>query len=157
MRAAAVTFGSFLLAALTLAAPARAEPAPEPEFTAAQALACSGSACDGKDPAAYCGGDARTLDSLTLGAAILELRYSPSCRAAWARISNARWEPYSQFPGIARVTRDSDGRTYSCVVPAGGSSCYTLMVNDRNVTSFAYGEWDGGSRIYTGRTGSHLR
>ncbi|MFC6080527.1 DUF2690 domain-containing protein [Sphaerisporangium aureirubrum] len=119
-------------------------------------LACSGSACDGLDPQGNCSGDARTVDSLTLGQAILELRYSRACRATWARISNAPWVVNDTFASFARVVRNSDGRTYSCTVPRDGTSCYTRMVNDANVTSYAYGEWDSGARVYSGRTGSYL-
>ncbi|MEO3807477.1 DUF2690 domain-containing protein [Sphaerisporangium sp. B11E5] len=138
--------GATLLAGATLTAP----PA------SAGALVCSGSACDGRDPQGNCSGDARTVDSLTLGQAILELRYSRACRAAWARISNAPWRVNDTFVSFARIIRNSDGRTYTCSVPQGGTSCYTLMVNDANVTSYAYGEWDSGARVYSGRTGSYL-
>jgi hypothetical protein len=117
--------------------------------------ACSGSACDGKDPAAFCGGDARTVQSLRLGGvALLELRYSGSCRATWARISNAPWVDHDTFPSAALIHRNSDGREYSCTVPLGATSCYTPMVNDANVTSYAYGAWDGGAQIFTGQTAS---
>lgn len=145
---------------LSLPASASAEPAEPPRVSAVSmapltVTACSGSACDGKDPAIYCQGDARTVQSLYLGQALLELRYSPSCRAAWARISNADWDPYDEFASLALVHRDSDGREYRCTVPSAGSSCYTSMVNDANVTSYAYGEWDSGARIYSGRTASY--
>jgi uncharacterized protein DUF2690 len=116
---------------------------------------CSGSGCDGQDPSVYCHHDATTADSTHLGPALLELRYSPSCRAAWARISDAPWVDNDTFPSFALVHRDSDGREYRCEVPKGQTSCYTAMVNDANVTSYAYGEWDGGARIFKGRTGSH--
>ncbi|MDH2426082.1 DUF2690 domain-containing protein [Sphaerisporangium sp. TRM90804] len=143
------------LGMLALASPASA--GPDPEFQGAQvAAACSGSACDGKNPSTYCGGDARTVQSLRLGGqALLELRYSPSCRAAWARISNASYDIYNSPSPLARVVRNSDGRRYTCYVPQGGTSCYTAMVNDANVTSYAYGEWDSGVTTYTGRTGSY--
>ncbi|MDH6553882.1 hypothetical protein M2160_007981 [Streptomyces sp. SAI-117] len=121
----------------------------------AAATACSGSACDGKDPAVYCQGDARTVESTRLGQALLELRYSPSCRAAWGRISNAGYDPRDQFTPYATVHRNSDGREYSCSVPNGDTDCYTRMVNDANVTSYTKGMWDSGARIYEGRTGSY--
>jgi hypothetical protein len=127
------------------------------EFQLARAAApCSGSACDGKDPEIYCGGDARTARQVQLGGALLELRYSPSCRAAWARISSASWTGGSKARPLARVVRNSDGRTYTCFVPSGGTSCYTMMVNDANVTSYATGLWDDGTTVYADRTGSYL-
>lgn len=121
----------------------------------AAANACSGSACDGKDPATYCQGDARTEESVRLGQALLELRYSPGCRAAWARISNAGYVPQDNFTPFATIHRNSDGREYSCSVPRGETSCYSRMVNDRNVTSYAKGMWDSGARIYEDRTASY--
>ncbi|MFF7680041.1 DUF2690 domain-containing protein [Actinacidiphila glaucinigra] len=121
----------------------------------ASAATCSGSSCDGKNPSSYCQSDARTVQSLALGQAVLELRYSPTCRAAWARISNASYNTFDQFTPYATVHRNSDGREYSCSVSTSGSSCYTLMVNDANVTSYARGMWDSGARTYEGRTGSY--
>lgn len=51
---------------------------------------CYGPNCVGRDPAGLCDGDATTVGQTWIdGAANLELRYSPSCRAAWARITMA--------------------------------------------------------------------
>lgn len=51
---------------------------------------CYGPNCVGLDPAGRCDGDAATVGQMWVdGAASLELRYSPSCKAAWARISMA--------------------------------------------------------------------
>lgn len=50
----------------------------------AYAASCSYGGCTGKDPVAQgCGGDARTV--ATGGGSLIELRYSPSCRAYWTR------------------------------------------------------------------------
>ncbi|MER7900720.1 DUF2690 domain-containing protein [Streptomyces sp. NPDC096046] len=121
----------------------------------ASAATCSGSACDGKNPSTYCQSDARTVQSVKLGQALLELRYSPSCRAAWGRISNASYDTRDQFTPYATVHRNSDGREYTCWVSTTGSSCYTAMVNDANVTSYAHGMWDSGVYVYEGRTASY--
>lgn len=50
---------------------------------------CSGKACDGKDPEAMgCGGEyAITSARGTVGATKIEVRYSKTCGAAWARIT----------------------------------------------------------------------
>ncbi|WP_432168439.1 DUF2690 domain-containing protein [Streptomyces sp. bgisy031] len=52
---------------------------------------CSGKDCTGKDPEAMgCGGEfARTTDSVLVGQARIEVRYSKTCGAAWARITQA--------------------------------------------------------------------
>ncbi|MEU0675831.1 DUF2690 domain-containing protein [Streptomyces sp. NPDC006172] len=123
--------------------------------SAAPTASCYGSSCEGKDPDTYCGDDATSpVGGVWLGQAYVELRYSPSCRAAWARISRASYGN-GQFTPFATVHRNSDGKEYTCSVPAGGSSCYTRMVNDVNVTSYAKGEWDSGARTYQGRTSSY--
>ncbi|WP_217241798.1 DUF2690 domain-containing protein [Streptomyces sp. AC555_RSS877] len=123
--------------------------------SAAPTAGCYGSSCEGKDPNIYCADDATSpVGGVRLGQAYLELRYSPSCRAAWARISNASYGN-GQFTPFATVHRNSDGREYTCAVQRGATSCYTRMVNDINVTSYAKGEWDSGAQTYNGRTSSY--
>lgn len=63
----------------TAAQPAHAEP---PEFTAN----CHEYQCDNKDPVqAGCASDARTTDSFNHTYSYVERRYSPTCKANWAR------------------------------------------------------------------------
>ncbi|MGW7053812.1 XRE family transcriptional regulator [Streptomyces sp. NPDC054887] len=52
---------------------------------------CSGNDCTGEDPEAMgCGGEfAKTTASATVGTAFVEVRYSKTCGAAWARITQA--------------------------------------------------------------------
>ncbi|MFB7412913.1 DUF2690 domain-containing protein [Streptomyces sp. NPDC056202] len=105
---------------------------------------------DGADPAAtYCGGTTSTVKSVgvydyhsnRLGT--LDLRYNSGCRTAWARltITYGYSDCGNASAGIAcaqaRIVRDNDGRTYSCTVRPGNSSCYTPMVNDAGYTSHA--------------------
>jgi hypothetical protein len=148
--------GLLATAAGAVAVPGVATAAPSntasPSVVAAST--CYASSCEGKDPAVYCQGDAQTLESVLLGQALLELRYSRTCRAAWARISNAPYIEFESVPGWARVHRNSDGKEYGCTVQPGATKCYTAMVNDANVTSYAYGEWDSGTYFYSGRTAS---
>ncbi|MED4690361.1 DUF2690 domain-containing protein [Peribacillus frigoritolerans] len=73
---------------------------------------------------------------LSNGKGTIELRYSPSCKTAWARIildsvATHDWE------GNASIMREHDGKSYSCqhtggngVVNKGQRSCYTPMVYD---------------------------
>lgn len=115
---------------------------------------------DGQDPTASgCANSASTVRSapLTNGkstAGMIELRYSSQCRTVWARITGASPRTRDQAGGYAAVTRNSDGRRYACVVSS-GSTCYTAMVNDSGVTSFASGSNDPGWAVYTGRTTSY--
>ncbi|MEU3555508.1 helix-turn-helix domain-containing protein [Streptomyces fragilis] len=52
---------------------------------------CQGSGCAGEDPEAMgCGGQrATTGRSITVGSAVLEVRFSEVCGAAWARVTGA--------------------------------------------------------------------
>ncbi|MEV0320153.1 XRE family transcriptional regulator [Streptomyces sp. NPDC050658] len=52
---------------------------------------CSGKSCTGKDPETMgCGGEfAKTTTRATVGKAVIEVRYSKTCGAAWARITQA--------------------------------------------------------------------
>ncbi|MER8046124.1 DUF2690 domain-containing protein [Streptomyces sp. NPDC094032] len=123
---------------------------------------------DGYDPATTgCGGTTSTVQSAAMTdphgnhLGTLELRYNSGCRTAWARITM----DYTQSAcgnasaGVACpkawVIRNSDGRQYTCTVTEGRSSCYTPMVNDAGVSSYAqsYTDTAGGTK-YT-RTGSY--
>ncbi|MFB8204179.1 DUF2690 domain-containing protein [Kitasatospora purpeofusca] len=67
-----------------LAAPSAS--AATPQVTAG----CSALSCYALDPVdAGCGADAYTVEAVSSAKGTIELRYSPSCRANWARISGA--------------------------------------------------------------------
>lgn len=64
---------------------------------ASVAASCRGRSCTGKNPQTTgCEKDARTIDRVRPGGGgpRVELRYSPTCRAAWARIqkANPSWD-----------------------------------------------------------------
>jgi hypothetical protein len=126
----------------------------------ADAGAASAATYDGQAPASTsCWNDRRIESSTYLYSgsyqsdAIIDLYYSPSCRTTWARIEHGTIaQPGDNIGGIAQIIRNSDGRTYSCNVTSTSGTCYTAMVNDANVTSYAYGVEDGGAFYATGRT-----
>ncbi|MFI2203616.1 DUF2690 domain-containing protein [Streptomyces sp. NPDC020192] len=98
---------------------------------ASAATSCYGAGCTGLNPAnTICANDARTIDTTFTN---VELRYSPTCRAAWAR----------RIGGINGGTdtvwvENSNGQSYSVDVPSNASGTYyTLMVNDKDLTSRA--------------------
>ncbi|MEU6976012.1 MULTISPECIES: DUF2690 domain-containing protein [unclassified Streptomyces] len=141
---------------------------------AAGALALTGGSAqaatyDGADPAStYCGGTTSTVKSATIygpndsyNRGTIELRYNSACRTTWARITLTNPQGWcgNASAGVAcalaQVTRNSDGRTYSCHVPQGSTSCYTPMVNDAGVTSYAYAELDWASGVSHTYTGSY--
>ncbi|MFI9047806.1 helix-turn-helix domain-containing protein [Streptomyces sp. NPDC053427] len=88
------------VAAVLLVHPAGGEPrkaAPRPPATPVpkpvlpEGVKCSGAGCAGRDPEAMgCGGQHAVSPSRGMaGGALIEVRYSKVCRAAWARISGA--------------------------------------------------------------------
>ncbi|MGW5738288.1 MULTISPECIES: XRE family transcriptional regulator [Streptomyces] len=82
---------------------------------------CSGKSCTGKDPETMgCGGElATTTTRATVGKAVVEVRYSKTCGAAWARITQAA-------PGD-KVTISGDGAKQNGTVNA-DFDAYTPMV-----------------------------
>ncbi|MFG1886421.1 DUF2690 domain-containing protein [Micromonospora sp. NPDC049051] len=100
-----------------------------------------GSVCDGKNPATYkiyhsgcstcyhyCADDAETVASNTSGIN-LELRYSPRCRTAWARVSSDFYYPTVRSYHLSGAVRTS----YSGFAGA----YYTYMVNDAGLLARA--------------------
>lgn len=136
----------------------------------ASAAPCYGASCNGRS-ATTCSADARTVDSSTLRLAPptsgfagkyvysqnyrgtasrvgFELRYSPSCRANWARISSMDKELYGELsvwnPGApSRKTWISDG---------GAGTRFTPMVDGTKKACFGMQIYSGG-RWRTWQTG----
>ncbi|MFE7590761.1 DUF2690 domain-containing protein [Kitasatospora sp. NPDC057512] len=85
-RSTGILFG---LAAVTTALTGFAVPAASaatPQVTAG----CYASSCSGRDPIQMgCNADAYTVESVSSAYGTIELRYSSSCKANWARISGA--------------------------------------------------------------------
>ncbi|MEU5811083.1 DUF2690 domain-containing protein [Streptomyces sp. NPDC047718] len=103
---------------------------------ASAATSCLGSTCNGLDPATtVCQNDARTV--LWAGWNEVELRYSPTCRAAWARKTTG-------VPGRGISVTNSLGNSYSTVW--NGGTAYTRMVNDKDIKAWACAHWDAGEQ-----------
>ncbi|MDP1420386.1 DUF2690 domain-containing protein [Peribacillus simplex] len=107
--------------------------APMPKVAAAVA--------NGSDPIATgCARDAITVtdwnNTSWFSGAQVDLRYSPSCRSAWAKFTIG--EDPAAKEGTARITRN-DGVSYSCTAKKslGQKSCYTKQVNDAGYTARA--------------------
>lgn len=109
--------------------------------TPAQAATCSGYGCDGLDPnATGCSSGANDTGSTYLYDAngnivgLLELRYSPTCGTNWSRVTS-----YIGVQSLyARVTRESDGRSYADV--GNYQVIWSNMVYAYNITACATGE-----------------
>lgn len=96
----------------------------------AQLLTCSGSGCLGKNPQLYtCSQDTQTVRTASRGGATIQLRYSPSCRSAWAREVNGR-------VGDFLWVRNQQNELESTHITS-GSSAFTTMVSDLGTTASA--------------------
>ncbi|MGS2587524.1 DUF2690 domain-containing protein [Streptomyces hebeiensis] len=125
-------------------------------------------AYDGTDPSATgCSSSGRTVASAALtnrpgnSLGTIELRFSSSCKTAWARITLRlqQWDCGSAA-GLACskawVVRNNDGRTYSCTVYTGQTQCYTPQVYDYDPnTSYARGLSDAATGVADVRTSSY--
>lgn len=81
---------------------------------------CYAAGCYGRDPQAMCAGDARTIASAHIEKAIIWMRYSPKCQAAWAKITDA-------VPGDQAVITNNDNQSAIALVHYGNDN-YSLMV-----------------------------
>jgi hypothetical protein len=120
-----------------------AKPSPSPTASAGTnpdlpvGVKCSGAECTGQDPENMgCGGElAQTANSVTVGTTLVEVRYSKTCQAAWARITQAA--PGDQVDvtasGAAKQTgavdTDTDAYTPMVAVKDAGdaTACVTLQ------------------------------
>ncbi|MFJ8434011.1 DUF2690 domain-containing protein [Kitasatospora sp. NPDC094019] len=98
--------------------------------SASAATSCYASSCTGLDPAStICQNDARTV-AYTAPDGDAELRYSPTCRAAWARAIGG-----GRVPAIIQV-ENNQGASYT-VMNYGTGTVYTRMVNDKDIQARA--------------------
>ncbi|MFB6677106.1 DUF2690 domain-containing protein [Streptomyces sp. NPDC056390] len=106
---------------------------------------CSGKDCTGKDPEAMgCGGEfARTTDSVLVGQAKVEVRYSKTCGAAWARITQAAPGDEVRIQqagttGVQKGTVNADLDAYTPMVVVTKASeakaCATLKAGQKGCT-----------------------
>ncbi|MFE9405467.1 helix-turn-helix domain-containing protein [Streptomyces sp. NPDC006530] len=117
----------------------RAEPSPSPSAKAPAPPAgvrCVAASCTGQDPEAMGCTDMRvqTAGSAKVGAAVVEVRYSGTCRAAWARLRQAvpgdRAQIFAAGTAGGTVVADSYRDVYTKMLavdgPAAARSCATL-------------------------------
>ncbi|MFJ7901173.1 DUF2690 domain-containing protein [Streptomyces sp. NPDC096198] len=91
-------------------------------------VGCAGAGCTGKDPEAMgCGGaSARSTGSALVGPALVEVRYSRTCGAVWARISRA------VRGDRVEVSAGGSGRESGTVDEAADTDAYTPMLSVRD-------------------------
>ncbi|WP_223066343.1 YjfA family protein [Paenibacillus caui] len=93
---------------------------------------------DGKSPYYNsCASSAVTKDKVWIDSvSYVELKYSTTCKTAWAKVTLTRPAIYNNELD-ARIVRSTDGKAFTCsstggngVVNIGQTSCYTPMVYD---------------------------
>lgn len=97
----------------------------------ASAATCKGTLCTGKNPAsAGCAADAITLGSDGDAAPWeVELRYSATCSAAWARGSAQGFAPVEISVERRRTGTTNVTRRYTWIVDDPAARSYTLMLS----------------------------
>lgn len=87
------------------------------------------------------------------------MRYSFSCHTAWARLTGGIGDCGDYTAGYAcpvgAITRNNDGRDYSCIIKSGEHQCYTAMVYDKGLTSYASALYDTAAGSGYARTVSY--
>ncbi|MZD04170.1 DUF2690 domain-containing protein, partial [Streptomyces sp. SID5785] len=104
----------------------KAEPSPTPTTSAPRLPAgvqCVGDSCTGKDPEAMgCGGDfADSTAKILSGTTQVEVRYSKTCKAAWARVQGAA-------PGDSVLLRSGTESSKKGLVGDADTDAYTPML-----------------------------
>ncbi|NEB78468.1 YjfA family protein, partial [Streptomyces sp. SID14478] len=126
----------------------KAEPSSSPTTSAPQLPAgvqCVGAGCTGKDPEAMgCGGDfADSPSRAVVGAVTVEVRYSKTCKAAWARVTGAAPGDSVQLDAGAKKSKkglvgDADTDAYTPMVAvasaAEAKACATLSSGEKGCT-----------------------
>ncbi|MFJ9908893.1 DUF2690 domain-containing protein [Streptomyces sp. NPDC101152] len=122
-------------------------------LTAAVLVGTGGSAqaatYDGQDPiASGCAASAITAEQNNIfipsgiAVGVIQLRYSTACRTVWARVvstvPNGEAEVGRNPPNSASQWCGGSNLQWSSTV--GDYTCYTPMLNDANMTSYAYGD-----------------
>ncbi|MGW7363085.1 XRE family transcriptional regulator [Streptomyces sp. NPDC054841] len=123
------------------ATPTAAPTTSDPQLPAG--VKCSGADCTGQDPESMgCGGQfATTASRVKVGTALVEVRYSKTCAAAWARITQATpGDKVSIAAGDATqsglVNADKDAYTFMVAVTdeAEAKACATLTTGTKGCT-----------------------
>ncbi|MFD8573492.1 DUF2690 domain-containing protein [Streptomyces sp. NPDC057694] len=127
----------------TEAGPSKSPTTSAPQLPAG--VQCVGDGCTGKDPEAMgCGGDLADSPVRTaLGTANVEVRYSKTCKAAWARIQSAVPGDSVTLSVGAKTSKkglvgDADTDAYTPMIAVGSAAeakaCGTLVAGQKGCT-----------------------
>ncbi len=120
----------------------------------ASATTISQSTIDGKHPRDMgCRADQKVIyhvlikhSGTTYG--YVDLMASTYCHAVWAHVHGVTPVSNQTYVPHGHVHRNSDGKNSpTCTAGEGEQDCYTTMLWDKNVTSYAYGEIDPNGAI----------
>ncbi|MEW1839199.1 DUF2690 domain-containing protein [Nonomuraea angiospora] len=145
------------------AAAAMAFIAASPHASAAPAVAavgCTNSGCNNKDPNAMgCGADATTLDSASNQGVTVDLRYSRTCNAAWARVRATGTDHDEPNQYVNFWTYGSSAKNGNPEIQAAGDCCvsgattqYTAMIS---YTNWVWARFYNGQGQFGAITGRH--
>ncbi|MCQ8189231.1 helix-turn-helix domain-containing protein [Streptomyces rugosispiralis] len=113
-----------------------------------EGVKCAGQDCAGQDPQAMgCGTAATTTADVTVGTAYVEVRYSKTCEAAWARI--ARAAPGDVIQVKAPGANGGAARSQSGRVGADGDAYTKMIPVDAAARATACATLGGGTRACT--------
>jgi hypothetical protein len=107
----------------------------------ANAVGCYGDWCSGRDPQAMgCANDAYTVAHARIPgtSTLVELRWSPTCKANWARVAAGYGRAY---PSKLRAVQRVSGYSQVGVVASNASYSWTRMIY--SPTRCVYAAWTG--------------
>ncbi|MFC6007998.1 DUF2690 domain-containing protein [Angustibacter luteus] len=88
----------------------------------------------------------------------IDLMYSVHCHSAWGHVHGTRTVQNQTWVPHGYIHRNYDGKQYQCTTAEGAQDCYTPMVYDLNMTSYAKGIIDPNGAAgteFTARTPSY--
>jgi hypothetical protein len=72
----------------------------------------------------------------------VDLMYSVNCHTAWAHVHSSITQVNQTWVTHGTIHRNYDDKEYRCTGTEGSNDCYTPMVYDKGMTSYAVGAVD---------------
>jgi Protein of unknown function (DUF2690) len=84
----------------------------------------------------------RTITAGSTAIGYVDLMYSVNCHTAWAHVHSIYTVVNQTWVTHGTIHRVNDDQKYSCTGAEGSQDCYTPMVYDKGMASYASGEID---------------
>jgi Protein of unknown function (DUF2690) len=84
----------------------------------------------------------RTIMAGSTAIGYVDLMYSVNCHTAWAHVHSIYTVVNQTWVTHGTIRRINDGTSYRCTGDEGSQDCYTPMVYDKGMMSYATGEID---------------